>query len=442
MNLPPENSAQRDAPKRDHSHDETSIDVSKVVPMIALVVIIVFGGYFYFSDRSARIDAQGKLAQQIEQNANLQKQMANLEATMSEIKVAKLFGQQNQAVSSSNAQSVIDRGSVIKLSLNNLERTLTHLSKRQAELAHSELGKRIASDPSLVEQANVAFTTQIPSATLAQSLHSRLDLLLKTPKQVMQEQTEGFYPTEELTSSLNRIEAEALEAIDSISQVGQLLDAVEAASQGLPPNAERDLAQSIAALELEHEQERLKIIADKLEEARREGAKLLANQEANDLRKIDEAKRLAMSQEAEQTAAKIISDAKETKAEFERQQRADDIRKARVKLENEFEDELADIKNYLTAFLTDGYKFRADGLSGPASLSEIRSSQMLREGRFGLERLLYLVSSQNDRPRGPIESSLGGELGWERADKDTLGKVQGYLIKYGELLVEKGMLEK
>lgn len=111
----------------------------------------------------------------------------------------------------------------------------------------------------------------------------------------------------------------------------------------------------------------------------------------------------------------------------------------KAKLEQDFQKDLPEIRNYLTNYLSDGYELRGGG-KGPASLRALRGTPIFEAGRRGLEAIIHYASNRNDRPRGPIEPETGGDYGWKIANKDVLTKVQSLLSKYGELLVEKGML--
>jgi len=46
-----------------------------------------------------------------------------------------------------------------------------------------------------------------------------------------------------------------------------------------------------------------------------------------------------------------------------------------------------------------------------------------------------------DRPQGPIPNFLGSEFDWQQLDKDAVRKAQTLIIKYGAIMVEKGLLD-
>ncbi len=95
-------------------------------------------------------------------------------------------------------------------------------------------------------------------------------------------------------------------------------------------------------------------------------------------------------------------------------------------------------------YLSDGYKLRGEDSAskGPASLGVLRSLSMLQPGRKGLSAVMYYVTFKNDRLLGPLPMFIGGEQGWDSLEKEGASRAQQLLIKYGDLMVEKGMLAK
>ena len=53
---------------------------------------------------------------------------------------------------------------------------------------------------------------------------------------------------------------------------------------------------------------------------------------------------------------------------------------------------------------------------------------------------MALASVGNDRPRGPIPQFIGGDNGWRLTRTEPIETAQQLLTKYGDLMVQKGML--
>jgi len=100
-------------------------------------------------------------------------------------------------------------------------------------------------------------------------------------------------------------------------------------------------------------------------------------------------------------------------------------------LERDFERDLPEIKGLLSAFLSDGFKYRADNAKGPASLSHIASQKGLELNANGSYAMAFLANS-SDRPAGGLKNPAG---------PDRIRRAQDLLIKYGDLMVRKKMLE-
>jgi hypothetical protein len=111
----------------------------------------------------------------------------------------------------------------------------------------------------------------------------------------------------------------------------------------------------------------------------------------------------------------------------------------RARLEADFKRDLPDIKSHLAAFITSGHQLRRDYSNGPVSLAYLKSEGALNEDREGMEKLLRLAGRGNDRPRGALPKH---DLGWANTPKQPVEKAQALLKKYGDLLVEKGMLDR
>lgn len=96
--------------------------------------------------------------------------------------------------------------------------------------------------------------------------------------------------------------------------------------------------------------------------------------------------RLESSIEA-QMAEKIVADAQAEKAKQDAERKAQQAMIDKAKLEQDFQKDLPEIRNYLTNYLSDGYELRGGG-KGPASLRALRGTPTFEPGRRGLEAII------------------------------------------------------
>lgn len=113
-------------------------------------------------------------------------------------------------------------------------------------------------------------------------------------------------------------------------------------------------------------------------------------------------------------------------------------------LEIEFVLDRPDVDRLLTAFTTPGQTYcDADGKSKstelrPVSLAFLKKRRYLEPTRSALDALLYRAS-YTGRPRGQFPPSFGGQE-WMDTGLEDVKRAQQLLIKYGDLMVEKGLL--
>ena len=70
------------------------------------IAVLGLGGFFYLDSR----DAQHQLSSQVQQNADLQKQLEILAETVSEIKTSKLYRQEEQTIARDASLSALQMG--------------------------------------------------------------------------------------------------------------------------------------------------------------------------------------------------------------------------------------------------------------------------------------------------------------------------------------------
>ena len=433
---------QQTPPNSSGNPDESRLDLGRLLPIGALVLVVGFGGFAYLKSQQQTKDAQSQLADQTNQNVELQKQMANLQTMMEDLKTAKVYEEQEKSISEVNAMAVIEHGELVAAQIDELTQKQSSLSQRISELEEGDAGRRIAADHQLVAQYSAALDVTMPEKTLASSLSSQLQRLMAAPRKAIEEKVAGYVPSGALQSSLTSIETQASEAVAALSRVSADIEAIAQQAKTLPPSENQTLAQAVAALAGVQDARRRELMKEQIEQADKEAAEKLAAQEAENRLKIAEAERKAAEMVGDETVAKILADAKSIKEQIDAAKAERAAAEAKAKLVREYNRDLPQIRQYLQAFLADGRKLRTAG-SGPASLNFLVGKGALAPNNSGLQELLSQGASYNDRPRGALPEFFffdSVNLPGKNEKIAAIEKAQQFLIKYGELMVENGTL--
>lgn len=130
-------------------------------------------------------------------------------------------------------------------------------------------------------------------------------------------------------------------------------------------------------------------------------------------------------------------DEKRRKHEAEIAAAEEAARRAKEKLKQEFDRDYAKIKGRLVAFTSEGMELRGKSTGkGPVSLSLMQGRGALERSEGGRQKIAIVVG-ESRRDSGGLMKFQGGQSEQQMADFDT---VQEFLIKYGELMVEQGLL--
>ena len=129
-----------------------------------------------------------------------------------------------------------------------------------------------------------------------------------------------------------------------------------------------------------------------------------------------------------------VEDSKRTSDDAETKRRIEEVKQLQAKqdLLNEFERDLPQIRSHLSAFISPGRQYRKKDGDGPVSLSLLTSKGAMLQKSDGLSSLSF-HANVNDRPAGALQNP---------APFGHVQKAQDLLKKYGELLVERGMLDE
>jgi|GEM_PF-5843318 len=149
----------------------------------------------------------------------------------------------------------------------------------------------------------------------------------------------------------------------------------------------------------------------------------------------------SMDNSASQRTSELDSQAKNMEAELERQLA---LEKKQL-LEFDFQNDLREIQSLLAPFLAPGTKFTTpDGkpsITGeqPTSLEYLQKRGYLKEDVRSMENFMQAATNRR-LPMGAFPAARGGFQNCDAQTVDTVRRAHALMLKYGELLVEKGML--
>ncbi len=317
---------------------------------------------------------------------------------------------------------------------------------RQGSLLTGEPGRRIASEPTQLDLVASLLERERPSEIDLVQWEAELDALADPVQSVSEDQSQ-IAITAEHGQLLRDLGQRLSKAVAAFEQQTLLLEAVlkETASATPASNTlEQALRERRTKADLESAQQLLAAREAGRKQAEAARAEELAKLEADVIttttqREVD-ALRAKKSQAEQLGKAELERIAEETRVK-EAQKKAETaglkLEVTRVEgsikaaaLEKEFERELPAIKGLLTAFLSDGFKYRDDNAKGPASLAYISSQQALEPTAQGSYMMAFLANS-SDRPAGGLQNP---------PNQENLRRAQDYLKKYGALMVQKGLL--
>lgn len=422
------------------SGDVSRPDSRRLGTTAVVVGLALFAAYIYFDGKKSRDAAEARLAEQVSQNAELQKSMANLQEVVSDLKTSKLYQQQEQAIARDASLTAVQVAKTAEDRIAQLRSALKVWQAKRSEILDGEAGRKIASDWKLVERADRLLSPYLPTAETADQLAQRLDSLMQPVKRAAEQDT-AFTPSKDLQSRIADIESNVNEQLDEIQRATRDLAALAKEASALTAHETMTLQAALETVQEHRDQERRETEDSALGEARREGAVLIAKEKAEAQRKIDIAQAEATKLAGERAAAKIVQEAQ---AEQRRQQEAMAAKKLaeeKAARDADFEKALPDIKHYLSALVENGTTYTKNAAKpGPVSYAKLVEWHAMKEGRTGMEGLMYVASIQNDRNQGPIPKFIGSASGFERTNTPELRKAHALLLKYAKQMVEKGLL--
>ena len=302
-------------------------------------------------------------------------------------------------------------------------------------LQTNELGRQIAANDDLIEMFLALSKVELPTtvdteegALSLDGLQTKLQLLRSGSE--LEKVDQLSVAIQELNQSAQQLHTQITLAQRDLAALLLLAEAEAASNRTLDKAAERYELQITADHQLRMTQA-MRESREKRQATEQSKAKAF-NQELSTLRNelSDAERRVKLADEhAKQELAK--------RAEAKR------------KLEVEFERDLSDIKSLLKPFITPGhtqhlhkFAYRADQNPNPrpVSFGSLKGLGYLHDTTERLTAFWRSTSHENDRPFGSFPKAPYGQTRLKGGALPAVRRAQGYLQKYGDLMVEKGML--
>lgn len=327
-----------------------------------------------------------------------------------------------RAHAKSKQRTFVARAGEVTRLLNECDQEIKLWTERVAPLLENELGKRIASDESLVRQFREVYKKDRPSSQLAAELRTSLTDLVAPIKAALDDTADVRIPRQELSEELARLQTEIKRLRDTLRKPREQVDALIAAAQALPPQA-NTLSQAMTAQQN----------AEMLDETRTIEAGV------TDANRVNTEKKRA-------AAVKLKTD--QANAEIERMKNEAEHARLVAKAKT------PEVKRYLATFLAKSYfqptgnylsiRYERTTEELPVSFTRIDSSGALDPSVQGLRTLVILASAGFSPPnnwhgRPPWNFDIG-TFSWSKSDQDFIQKAQDLLRELGPTLVELKML--
>ena len=335
---------------------------------------------------------------------------------------------QDAAIQQAKLLRIRKQGERIRKTWETLSTEQKTLSLTMAALGSDEEGKRIASSVELVDQFIALRETATPAADTSAELGEELTILLAPLEDIDAAQIQSEFRAA-LDDVANRIDTQ----LRAVQRDHRMLKAMKSVASTRAP-ADQDLATAIVARQEQLAESRIAEIADAAAKSRQAEIDRVTKESAEEQRKIAEAEREVERLEEQQRLDELnaIKAAKQAAI-------------AKARLEREFQQDLPQIRSLLRPLITEG--LTQPGKNGfvpadkkqPVSLAKLRGTGSLSPTAKARAGLYYIVGTMRDRDLGSFPRYTGGAQDVQ-SKQSTMMRVQELVNKYGELMVEKGMM--
>ena len=327
--------------------------------------------------------------------------------------------------------------------IQNVQNSKSELGKRIKRLKASEQGAKIASSSKHIESfiwiENEYDSLDIESGEASEFIRDMQGFLQKVESRDDGSYTPQPFVSDRLSGFKVKFESER----KKLTELQDALTSVVDAASELQPASLLDVA--LEKTRADHAATRAERIATGAKEGRQNATANLVEKSKAASKDLTTSEINLVNAKKTKAALKNNTDADEILAELELQIENDRIAAAKRVLEQEFQRDLTDIKTYLAPFLADGRTHRGGSPgAGPISYSYLTGKVVFDNTPQGLANFGIVGYS--------IRRNLGGFPGPVAVDRMKTGypnseptaqfleRAQHLLKKYGELLVEKGML--
>jgi len=390
---------------------------------------------------------QSELELAREESRSLTERINQLEAALGEDSVVSIerdLTKSELAVQKANAAKHEGIANAVVRDLGKLKNLQMEWAALESKILNGSVGSRIAGSAKHLERVVEILQQERPTAEKIVEWESQLNPLLEPFTQVESE-TSIVAITDEHSKLLSDLGKELKAQATEFQRQKLLLESVQRETSGLAPH-ELTLVDAIEQQRVQRErveQDRLTQVRETARaEAQKAGDERIAKAEQGLTNDRLKQKEQDIADENEQVAAEgRLKDLKH-KATLagltEEANRAEDSLRW-AQLDREMQRDMNEINGLLRAYTSPGYAYRPDDTKGPVSYSLIKSSGGLEQTRKGLGSLFFIATGNSDRDRGGLPPGVGGHIS-SATPVAPIERAQALLVKYGELMVRKGML--
>lgn len=382
-----------------------------------------------------------------EESRSLTERINQLESALGEDSVVSIerdLTKSELAVQRANAAKHQATAGAVVRDLGKLKSLQMEWAAFESQFLTGPAGCRVAGSVKHLEQVVELLQKERPTAEKIVEWESQLNPLVE-PFTLVDSDSSIVAITDEHTQQLNDLGKELKTQLTDFQRQKLLLESIQRETAGLTPK-ELKLVDAIE----QHRVQRERAEADRLvqvrETARAEAEKAGADRIARAEQELTNTK---IKQAEQKIAAEKEKVAEETRvAEMQRKATLAGLTEeaARVadglrwtQLERDMQRDMNEIQGLLRAYTSPGFAYRPDNTKGPVSYSLIKSAGGLEPTRKGLGNLFFIATGNSDRDRGGLPAGVGGHIASETSIA-PIERAQELLVKYGELMVRKGML--
>ncbi|WP_425399931.1 hypothetical protein [Aeoliella sp.] len=344
-----------------------------------------------------------------------------------------------------NVIEAYEIGRRIESEISALKKELDEWQDLVAPLSSNDAGRRIATRPELLQQYAALSDVKMATFDDLDRWQRQFDTLFSRIKLAHGDQSIRVVVTPDDITAFQSLDAQVNSAFDQLRQQVRALQLIMAKADGLDPG-QQTLADTIAAVQRERdEQFRQKLSETTRAEIRKvdeEFAAKIAAEQREQRRLLKEQELAAEQLETQERAAEL--------AAIEKRNEELRARLALEKLKAEYQADLSEIESLLAPFLdsaitqpTKSNPIAKGGPMKPTSLNALKGSGALDDSSDGLN-LLYQAGGHpaNMRKKGGFPSFVSLQTLGQGSERDKVRRAQQLLVKYGELMVEDGLLSK